>query len=91
MAPGRAADVSQDSACCRADGEPAGAARPDDFKPMYLYGSEGGGEGRGLSHIQKEWRWEICHFGHTLFHVHCLSSHACTRALKAAASMVGQI
>lgn len=43
MAPGRAADVSQDSACCRADSEPAGAARPDDFKPVYLYGSEGGG------------------------------------------------
>lgn len=25
-----------------------------------------GGEVKGLSHIQKEWRWEICHFGRTI-------------------------
>lgn len=43
MAPGRAADVSQDSARCRADSEPAGSARPDDVKPMYMYGIGGGG------------------------------------------------
>lgn len=55
MAPGRAADVSQDSARCRADSEPAGAARPNDVKPMYMYGSEGGRfePVKGLSHIKK--------------------------------------
>lgn len=37
MAPGRAADVSQDSACCRADGEPTGLACPDDVKLVYMY------------------------------------------------------
>lgn len=37
MAPGRAADVSQDSARCRADAEPAGSAGPDDVKPVYMY------------------------------------------------------
>lgn len=42
MALGHAADVNQDSACCRADSEPAGSARPDDVKSMYMYGGEGG-------------------------------------------------
>lgn len=46
MAPGRAADVSQDSARCRADSEPPGSARPDDVKPMYMYEGEGVGVGR---------------------------------------------
>lgn len=41
MAPGHAADVNQDSACCRADSEPAGSARPDDVKTMCMYGGEG--------------------------------------------------
>ncbi len=62
MAPGRAADVSQDSARCRADSEPAGSARPDDVKPMYMYGRDVcvcvGWRGRyepvkSLSHIKK--------------------------------------
>lgn len=53
MAPGRAADVSQDSARCRADSEPVGEARPNDFKLMFMYGSEGGSfePVKGLSHI----------------------------------------
>lgn len=52
MAPGRAADVSQDSARCRADSEPAGSARPDDVKPMYMYGRAEGevGAGEGPCH-----------------------------------------
>lgn len=56
MAPGRAADVSQDSARCRADSEPAGSARPDEVKPMYMYGRERGGVEpvKGLSHIKKD-------------------------------------
>lgn len=58
MAPGRAADVSQDSAGCRADSEPAGSARPDDVKLMYMCTGEGEGP---VTH----W-WEICHSGHTL-------------------------
>lgn len=54
MAPGRAADVNQDSACCRADSEPAGSARPDDVKLMYMYGGEKG-EGNSLSHVKRRW------------------------------------
>lgn len=50
MAPGRAADVSQDSTRCRADSEPAGSSHPDDVKPMGMHGREGG-EGKVLSHI----------------------------------------
>lgn len=50
MAPGRAADVNQDRACCRADSEPAGSSRPDDVKPTYMYGIEVG-EVEDLSHV----------------------------------------
>lgn len=64
MAPGRAADVSQDSARCRADSEPVGSARPDAVKPMYMYGRVKGEMWAGEGPVT-HW-WEICHSDHTL-------------------------
>lgn len=63
MAPGRAADVNQDSACCRADSEPAGSARPDDVKPMYMYGS--GRRGRVYHTLKRVVVGNLSQWSHT--------------------------